>query len=42
MKKELLNVVNKKEDFICVVKLINDTCFDEEYIGGEKEDDMFI
>ena len=42
MKKELLAVVDKKEDFISVVKLINDTCFDEECIGGEKEDNMFI
>lgn len=42
MKKELINVINKKEDFICAVKLLNDVCFDEEYIGGKKEDDMFI
>lgn len=43
MKKELNEIVDKNEDFISVIKLLNDNCFDEESIGGVKEiDNIFI
>ena len=43
MKKELLTIIKKDEDFISVIKLLNDSCFDEESIGGDKKiDDIFI
>lgn len=42
MKKELMLVINKDDDFISVIKLINDVCFDEEYIGGKKQEDIFV
>ncbi|MEI3162733.1 MAG: CRISPR-associated endonuclease Cas2 [Lachnospirales bacterium] len=43
MKKELMTVVNKEEDFITVIKLLNGSCFEEESIGGDKKiDDIFV
>ena len=39
MKKELMTVVNKEEDFITVIKLLNGSCFEEESIGGDKKID---
>lgn len=35
-KKDLKKVVDKDEDFICIVKLMNDSVFGEEVIGNAK------
>ena len=37
LKKELNAVINKKEDFICIVKTFNDQVFDEEILGKKEE-----
>lgn len=43
MKAELMKIVNKKEDFITVIKLMNEFCFEEESIGGDKKiEDIFV
>lgn len=34
-KKDLNKVINKSEDFICIIKLLNDNVFDEEILGGQ-------
>lgn len=34
-KKDLKKVIDKDEDFICIIKLLNDSVFDEEIIGGK-------
>ncbi len=33
LKKDLSKVINKQEDFICIVKLMNDSVFEEEVLG---------
>jgi len=33
LKKDLKKVINKKEDFICIIKLINGDIFGEEILG---------
>ncbi len=34
---ELNKVINKEEDFVCIIKLMNDNVFGEEVLGnGEK------
>ena len=33
LKSELKNVINKKEDFICIIKLMNNNIFGEEILG---------
>lgn len=33
LKKELNKVIDKEEDFICIIKLINDNVFGEEVLG---------
>ena len=33
LKKDLNNVIDKKQDFICIIKLLNDSIFDEEILG---------
>ncbi|WP_425447276.1 CRISPR-associated endonuclease Cas2 [Dethiothermospora halolimnae] len=30
---DLNSVINEKEDFICIIKLLNDSIFDEEILG---------
>jgi CRISPR-associated protein Cas2 len=35
LRKDLNKVINKEEDFICIIKLINDNIFDEEIIGTQ-------
>lgn len=44
MKNELNKVINKEEDFICIIKTFNDNVFDEEIIGCKKSesDDLII
>lgn len=34
-KKDLNKVIDKNEDFICIIKLLNDSVFDEEVFGGK-------
>lgn len=33
LKSELKNVINEKEDFICIIKLMNNNIFGEEILG---------
>jgi len=33
LRRELKEVMNEKEDFICIVKLMNENVFDEEVLG---------
>ena len=35
LKKDLDRVTDKNEDFICIIKLLNDNVFDEEVFGGK-------
>ena len=35
-KKDINKVIDKEEDFICIIKLINDKVFGEEVIGKEQ------
>ncbi|MCI6276454.1 MAG: CRISPR-associated endonuclease Cas2 [Clostridium sp.] len=34
LRKDLNKVIDKQEDFICIVKLMNDSVFGEEILGG--------
>lgn len=34
LRKELNGVINKEEDFICIIKLMNDNVFGEEILGN--------
>lgn len=45
IRKELKQVINQEEDFICIIKLMNDSIFEEEILGnGEHEtgEDLMI
>ncbi|AWZ48421.1 CRISPR-associated endonuclease Cas2 [Clostridiaceae bacterium 14S0207] len=45
LKKDLNKVIDKKEDFICIIKLLNDKVFGEEILGVNGEntgEDLFI
>lgn len=33
LKKDLNKVLDKNEDFVCIIKLLNDNIFDEEILG---------
>lgn len=35
LRSELKKVINEEEDFVCIIKLINDTVFEEELIGKQ-------
>lgn len=35
LKKDLNNVINKNEDFICIIKLLNNNVFNEEILGTQ-------
>ncbi len=35
LKKDLNKIIDKNEDFICIIKLLNDDVFDEEVFGGK-------
>lgn len=38
LKNDLKKVIDKEEDFICIIKLMNDNVFGEEVLGkGDKE-----
>ncbi len=34
LKNELNNVINKEEDFVCIIKLMNDNVFGEDILGS--------
>lgn len=36
LKQELNSIINKDEDFVCIIKLMNDNVFGEEIIGSSK------
>lgn len=45
LRTELNRVINKNEDFICIIKLMNDDVFGEEILGKKDEntgEDLFI
>lgn len=45
LKKDLNKVIDKKEDFICIIKLLNDKVFGEEILGVNGQntgEDLFI
>ena len=35
---ELLKVIDKREDFICIIKVMNDAVFGEEILGNEQHE----
>ncbi|WP_312815294.1 CRISPR-associated endonuclease Cas2 [Sedimentibacter sp.] len=37
LKKELNSVIDKSEDFICIIKLMNDNVFGEEILGSSNK-----
>lgn len=37
LKNDLNGVINKNEDFICIIKLMNDNVFGEEIIGSSRK-----
>ena len=37
LKNELNKVLNKEEDFVCIIKLLNDSVFGEETLGNQKK-----
>ncbi len=37
LKKELNTVINEEEDFICIIKLMNDNVFGEEILGSSNK-----
>lgn len=37
LKTELNKIINKNEDFICIIKLMNDNVFGEEILGKRNE-----
>jgi CRISPR-associated protein Cas2 len=42
---ELKNIINKEEDFICIIKLMNENVFGEEILGSSGKvngEDLFI
>ena len=38
LKTELNKIINKNEDFICIIKLMNDNVFGEEILGKRDEE----
>lgn len=38
LKTELNKVINKEEDFVCIIKTFNDNVFDEEILGNKKSE----
>ncbi len=37
LKRDLEKVINKNEDFVCIIKLLNDNVFGEEVLGVKNE-----
>lgn len=45
LRKDINKVINKEEDYICLIKMMSDNVFDEEIIGKkpiETGEDLFI
>lgn len=44
LKTDLKKVLNEKEDFVCIIKLMNDNVFEEEVLGngGEENGETLI
>lgn len=43
MKTELEKIIDKQEDFVCIIKLMNGNVFGEEVLGGDKgEGGLFL
>lgn len=44
LKKELNNIIDKEEDFIAIIKMINESSFSEDILGKKHNDgeDLFI
>lgn len=45
MRQELKKVIDEKEDFICIIKMMNENAFEEEELGtahGVTGEDLFI
>lgn len=38
LRNELKKVVNKDEDFVCIIKAYSESYFEEEYIGAKKSE----
>ena len=38
LRNELNRVIDKEEDFVCIIKLMNDNVFGEEVLGNGKKD----
>ena len=38
LKNELNKVIDKNEDFVCIIKLMNDNVFGEEILGNQTEE----
>lgn len=38
LRKDLKNIIDENEDFICIIKLMNDKVFEEEVIGTQLRD----
>lgn len=38
LKKDLNKVIDKNEDFICIIKLMNDNVYGEEILGNKQND----
>lgn len=36
LKKDLNNIIDENEDFICIIKLMNDNVYGEEILGNQK------
>ena len=39
LKNDLKKIINEEEDFICIIKLMNDNVFGEEVLGKKERDD---
>ena len=42
LKKELLEVIDEELDFVSIVKLPGEWSFEEERLGGERDDGVFL
>ena len=38
LKKDLANVIDQEEDFVCIIKLMNDNVFGEEVLGKSRKE----
>ena len=43
LKNELKRIIEPKEDFVCIIKMMSDNVFEEEVLGNEKDaDNLFL